>query len=113
MEFTRGDTYSFKFRRIDEDGKVITEKAEKMWFTVKKNYKTSVKAIQKTLANNEITFDNDSYYHITIQASDTSNLNYGKYVYDIQIENQGVVSTIMLGELVLTNEVTFEGGTND
>lgn len=111
MEFTRGDTYRFKFQRFNENGEVIEEKSQKMWFTVKKNYRTEEKLIQKTLENNEIKFDTEYFYHIVIEPNDTSNLNYGKYVYDIQVENDGVVSTIALGELTLTNEVTFEGGT--
>lgn len=111
MEFTRGDTYRFKFQRLDENGGVIESKAQKMWFTVKRNYNTKEKLIQKTLEKNEITFDSEFFYHIIIEPSDTSGLQYKKYVYDIQVENDGIVSTIAKGELNLTHEVTFEGGT--
>ena len=52
------------------------------------------------------------FYHIIIEPSDTSGLQYKKYVYDIQVENDGIVSTIAKGELNLTHEVTFEGGTH-
>lgn len=110
MEFTRGDTYRFRFQRKDVNGNVITQKSQKMWFTVKRNYRTTEKVLQKTLEKDEIKFDSDYYYHILIQHEDTKDLNYARYVYDIQVENDGVVKTIALGDLRLTNEVTFEGG---
>lgn len=110
MNFTRGDTYKFKFQRLDANGEPILVKAEKLWFTVKKNYKTTEKLIQKTLS--DIIFDAEGYYHVTLQHDDTKNLKYKKYVCDIQVENSGVVSTIFKGTMTLTNEVTFEGGEN-
>lgn len=111
MKFTRGDTYKFKFQRRNANNEPILTKSQKMWFTVKKNYKTVDKLIQKTLING-ITYTDDGYYHITLNHDDTKNLKYKKYVYDIQVENDGIVKTIALGNIELTNEVTFEGGTN-
>lgn len=110
MRFIRGDTYKFRFQRQDTNYEPILVKAEKLWFTVKKNYKTTEKLIQKTLS--DITFDNEGYYHVTIEHDDTKNLKYKKYVCDIQVENAGVVTTIYKGTIVLDNEVTFEGGKN-
>lgn len=110
IKFIRGDTYLFKFQRKNLEGKPIIEKAQKMWFTVKKNYKKQDKMIQKTLADGNIIFDAESFYHIRIDHEDTTNLKYGKYVYDIQVENDGIVSTVALGKFEITNEVTFEGG---
>lgn len=108
MKFIRGDTFKFKFQRKDANDEPILVKAQKLWFTVKKNYKTTEKLIQKTLA--DMTFDDEGFYHITLEHDDTKNLKYKKYVYDIQVENSGIVKTIAMGTLELTNEVTFEGG---
>lgn len=111
MEFTRGDSHGFCFQRKDFNGELIKSKSEKMWFTVKKNYKTTEILIQKTLENGEITYTDDDFtYHIMINPNDTKKLNYGDYVYDIQIENAGIVKTIAKDTLTLTEEVTFEGG---
>lgn len=110
IKFTRGDTFKFKFQRKNLNNDTILEKSEKMWFTVKKNYKTKDIAIQKTLKDNTIIFDDDGYYHVTLNNSDTKDLKYQKYVYDIQIANNGIVKTIAFGTLELTNEVTFESG---
>lgn len=110
FKFIRGDTFSFKFQRKNLNDEPILVQAEKMWFTVKKNYKKTDKLIQKTLSDKTISFDEDGYYHIIIEHDDTKNLKYGDYVWDIQVENKGIVSTIKLGKLTLTDEVTFEGG---
>lgn len=109
MEFTRGDTYKFKFQRLDSENQPIMTKAEKMWFTVKSDYYTENIKLQKTL-DNGIEFSDDGFYHITIQHEDTKDLTYGTYVCDIQVENSGVVQTIYKDTITLTNEVTFDGG---
>lgn len=111
MKFIRGDTYKFKFQRKDLDDNPILIRAEKLWFTVKKNYNTSNIAIQKTLQGETIKFDSDSgWYHVTIDSKDTQKLKYKKYVCDIQVQNGGVVKTLYKGTVELDKEVTFEGG---
>lgn len=110
IELIRGDTFMFKFQRKNLSNDVIKTKSQKMWFTVKKNYKTTEKLIEKTLKDNTIIFDKDSYYHIRLNHEDTTNLKYKDYVYDIQVENDGYVQTIGMGTITITNEVTFEGG---
>lgn len=105
MKFTRGDTYAFKFRRIDTNNNPIQDKPIFLWFTVKANHNTDEIVIQKTLE--DMTFDDNFYYHCVIYPEDTINLNYGDYVYDIQVQIDKYVKTIAKGELSLTKEVTF------
>ena len=107
MKITRGDTYKFKFQRRDTNNQPIMTISQKMWFTVKQNYYTDNIKIQKTL-DNGIEFTEDGYYHITIEHDDTKDLSYGDYVCDIQVENDGVVSTIYKDVISLTEEVTFD-----
>lgn len=111
MKFTRRDTFKFTFKRLDANGEVITVKADEMWFTVKENYNTQEIQIQKKLSNDEIIYDaNDYSYHVTIQSNDTANFKYNqKYVYDVQIQQDYVIKTIVKGTLEVTPEVTFEG----
>ena len=110
MEFTRGDTYKFKFQRLNNDNQPIMTKSEKMWFTVKDSYYTEKIRIQKTLDNGIEFTDEDGFYHITIEHDDTKDMPYGSYVCDIQVENSGVVQTIYKDTLTLLTEVTYEGG---
>lgn len=111
MNFTRGDTHKFKFHRLDANQEIIETVADEVWFTVKENFNTDVKLIQKTLTAGEINFDDQYYYHVTIEGSDTSGFTYNKlYVYDIQVMQSGVIKTIAKGTISVTEEVTFEVG---
>ena len=111
MKFTRRDTFKFMFKRLDANGDVITVKANEMWFTVKENYNTTAIKIQKKLSSGEITYDKNDYtYHVTIQSGDTAEFNYNqKYVYDVQVQQDYIIKTIVKGTLEVTPEVTFEG----
>lgn len=106
IDFTRGDTYAFKFRRLNADGEPIKEKTQNIWFTVKEDYETDDIVIQKTL--DDATFDLDGYYHFIISSKDTRDLRYGEFVYDIQVENSGIVQTIAKGRFILESEVTTD-----
>ena len=109
IEFTRGDSFFFKFYRRYPTGDRIMTKSEKMWFTIKDNYNSKRTLIQKTL-NDGIVFTEDGYYHVTIKPLDTKKLKYKKYVYDVQVENAGLVNTIKKDKVKITEEATDEGG---
>lgn len=107
MEIIRGDTGLYKFQRKDKAGEIILEKAEKIYFSVKENYKISKVLFQKTI--DDMTFDEDGTYHFAIEASDTDNLDYGDYVYDLEVINGTLKSTISRGIFRIKEEVTFVG----
>ena len=110
MNFTRSVTYKFKFQRLDANKQVITVKADEVWFTVKEDFNTQTRKIQKKLSDGTITFDESNYtYHVTIQSEDTANFAYNRdYVWDIQILQDYVIKTIAKGNLKVQPEVTFE-----
>lgn len=109
MRFTRGDTQGFKFQRKNINDEIITSIPTNVYFTVKDNVNNDNFIIQKTLDNGSITFSkDDNYYHFIIEPNDTNNLNYGCYVYDIEIIQNDYVKTVKKGYLELTNEVTFQ-----
>lgn len=110
FEFPRGDTFPFKFKLKDKQGQeIILSSGDKLFFTVKKNSKSTERAFQKTLANG-IVYGEDGYYHITIESDDTATLNYGDYSYDIELKTAtGVVKTLIIGTITLTDEITFKG----
>lgn len=118
MQITRGDTKNYKFKRVNKtDDSVITTRPDTMYLTVKFDYNVDNVLFQKEL-DNGIKFDEEtSYYYFTIKPSDTNELPYGKYVYDIEVTDHGKVTTIAIGEIDLTEEVTFytnkeNGGVN-
>ena len=113
FEFPRGDTFLFKFKLKDKNGEeIILGNTDRLYFTVKKNSKSTERAFQKTLANG-IVYGEDGYYHITITSDDTATLNYGDYGYDIELKTgSGVVKTLIIGTITLTDEFTFKEDEN-
>lgn len=102
---TRGDTRSYYFKRTNADGSTITTQPTSLYFTVKRNYIVKDFVLQKTL--DDMTVDAESNYHFTIEPEDTDKLDYGKYVFDIQVRQDGAVTTIAKGEFILTEEATW------
>lgn len=112
MEFIRGDTAKYKFRRYDSENNVIKTKADEIYFTVKTNGYSDEVLLQKTLENMD--FDENYYYHFTIMPEDTDNFQYGTYQYDVEVI-QGNNKTTTRGEFIIEEEITFasdEGGEN-
>lgn len=105
LSIIRGDTISLKFQRKDNEGNVIMIEADKAYFTVKKNVSQTNVLIQKTLE--DMTLDEEGVYHFTILPEDTDGLDYGTYVYDLEIIQNEVVTTISRGEFIIESEVTF------
>jgi hypothetical protein len=106
MRIIRGDSKTFTFQRKDKNGDVITEKPDKMYLTIKQNEYEKQVLIQKTF-DNGIRFENDTYY-VEFKPEDTDNLNFGEYVYAIEIINGDVVKTIKKDTFVIESEVTHK-----
>ena len=111
-EFKRGDSYQLnKFRIMDMEKNLIElTEAEQLYFTVKTDSNNSNVLIQKKI-NSGIELGDDGYYHIMMEPSDTNNLDYGTYVYDIELKSINpkiYVKTIIDGTITLTDEVTWK-----
>ena len=106
LEQIRGDTIKYYFQRLDAEGNVISDTPESLYFTVKKDYKAKDFLIQKTLK--DMTFEpSDSSWHFTLEPADTDDMKYGSYVYDVQVVQDGIKTTIAKGDFVIEEEVTF------
>lgn len=105
MTLVRGDTGAFKFQRLDSDGEPITATPTAMYFTVKKTYANSADVFQKTLA--DMTMDADGTWHFVIAPEDTATLDYGAYVFDLEVTTDEYVQTIAKGKLILDEEATW------
>ena len=107
IEFPRGDTCPLKFSLLDEGKSFIKlSETDEMYFTVKKSYGTNEYILQKRFSKQEISEDGDGYT-LTIMPEDTNNLNYGTYVYDLYVKSGDLTRTVCMGQITLTNEVTF------
>lgn len=101
----RGDSKKFKFQRKNSDG-VITEKAEKVYFTVKENDKNGNNnvLIQKTIDDME--YDENYFYHFTLDPADTDDLEFKRYYFDIEIITGNYKKTPYKGILEVCSEIT-------
>ena len=108
IEIIRGDTKTLKFQRRTTNNEVITEKPDKMFFTVKTGYYSKDYLFQKRLDTDIIYKEEDNYYYFTVNPEDTNELNYDDdYVFDIEIIKGDTVKTIAKGKFAVKEEVTF------
>ena len=105
IDLIRNDSLILTFKRIDGNGDIITEEADKIFFTVKQNNITSTVVFQKTKEDMEF---NNGTYRFTILPEDTVNLPYGTYKYDLEVINgTDYKKTISIGDFNILDEVTF------
>lgn len=106
LEMIRGDTLSFAVE-IEFDDK--PQELEKAFFTCKKNLDDGEIVFQKTLEDG-ISFKkqerNKMYYVVRIAPEDTKDVETGNYFYDMQIELNWDVFTILIGALKIRNGIT-------
>ena len=105
MTLVRGDTGAYKFQRLNAGGEPITSIPDEMFFTVKKSFLANAFVFQKTLS--DMTLGEDDFWHLTIEPSDTAMLDYGAYVYDIEVTTDEYVQTIAKGKLEIEEESTW------
>lgn len=106
LEMIRGDTLSFAFEvEFDE----APQKLEKVDFTCKMNFDDDANIFRKSLSSG-INFakqdGNKLYYVVRVAPEDTENLEAGMYYYDLQIELNGDVFTILSGAFKIESDVT-------
>ena len=98
---TRGDSADIQVTIYDMNGDVYTlQTGDVLTFTMKYNCITEDKIMQKNITT-------DSTIHIT--PSDTNELSYGKYYFDVQLTmNDGSVYTVIEPHnFNIMKEVTF------
>lgn len=106
MNIVRGDTGAFKFQRLNAGGEPITSTPDSMFFTVKKTFSTNTYVLQKNLS--DMTLGEDDCWHFVLEPNDTASLDYGTYVYDIEVTTGEYVQTIAKGKLMLEEEATWK-----
>ena len=106
LEMIKGDTLSFAFEIEFDDEPQKLEKAD---FSCKTNFDDDDvlfhKELEKgiNLAKQE---RNKLYYIVRVAPEDTKNLETGMYYYDLSIELNGDVFTIINGALRIESDVT-------
>lgn len=115
IEMIRGDseTIGLTFRHEAKEGQekgdlVEFEEGDILYFTVKRSVNTETRAIQKKI--DLFTNSENGEVNISINPEDTSHLDYGNYVYDMQFsKHDGTVKTIIPpSDFIIGGEVTYE-----
>ena len=106
LEMIRGDTLSFAFEvEFDE----APQKLEKADFTCKANFDDENVLFNKELEKG-INFSkqdgNKLYYVVRVAPEDTKDLEAGMSYYDLSIELNGDVFTILNGAMKIESDVT-------
>ena len=96
---TRGDTCVLKLAVTDSEEQPYDYSNDTVQLTVKASTYTETIIIQKNISG-------DSFI---IDPSDTANLNYGKYLYDVQIITplHNVYTVIAPANFIVCDEVNF------
>lgn len=106
LEMIRGDTLSFAFE-VDFDE--APQKLEKADFSCKVNLDDNEAVFHKELEKG-INFSKQDgtklYYIVRVAPEDTKNIEAGLYYYDLSIELNGDVFTILNGALKIEEDVT-------
>lgn len=98
IHLTRGDTLIANLEIKRDDETYIPAVGDVIRFAMKKDYKDEEPLIIKTIDNNEMVLRLDS--------SDTKSLEFGEYVYDIQITMEdGTVDTFISDVFIVEPEV--------
>lgn len=103
----RGDLRQVRFIIRDCDGIMSDIDFDEIFFTVKNSFTSDSYLFQKRLSNGTIEKVDECSYQFAIKPEDTDNLKIGKYVFDIELVYADEIKQTTLGELILTNEVTF------
>ena len=106
LEMIKGDTLSFA---IEMEFDEAPQKLEKADFSCKMNLDDDETLFHKELGKG-INFSRQDgtkmYYIVRVAPEDTENLEAGMYYYDLQIELNGDVFTILNGALKIESDVT-------
>ena len=98
IELTRGDSLVLDVVISSDNGSYVPSSGDSIRFAMKKHYTDEECVINKDIPNDTM--------QLKIDPSDTKSLDFGKYVYDMQLTTSaGVVNTFVSGNFYLLEEV--------
>ncbi len=107
IEMPRGDIHPVRFALYQHNHDEMDEEPfDSIYFTVKKDHTYHQYKFQKSLKDGTIVAIGDGSYQFLIMPEDTNGLDFGTYVFDIQVTRGYVLKQTFTGKLMLTREVT-------
>lgn len=93
IHLTRGDSAALSLEVTDQEGQPYTPKVgDEFIFSVKNN---------DLVVPYELTKKFNSELDLYITSEESSNFNFGVYLFDIKLVNNGVVDTFIIGNLII------------
>ena len=107
ITINRGDTYSRTINLKDSSGDFINATGWTISFTVRKNVvSTSSSSDTDALIHETISGDASGIHTLNVTSTE-SNINPGKYLYDIQIKkSDNTISSSSVGSFVVNGDIT-------
>lgn len=105
IEFSRDDSYERGFQ-LKRNGEPDTTVFDEIYLTVKKRAFERNAMIQKRLTDGGIVSDGDGHYTVFFRPEDTDGLDFGEYVYDIEVRKDDFCRTLCVGKFIMGSEVT-------
>lgn len=106
MTMTRGDTFCVE---IEVEG--VVESANNLYFVLKQDFDSDEPLIINTLTNEGAQYlgeeDGSTYYEIYIYPEQTEELEPGQYYYEIKLDFDGAINTVLKGILKIEEEVYY------
>lgn len=102
LSMIKGDTLAFA---IEIEG---VDDLENAYFSCKANKGDTGYIFQKSLGNGIYKIDNGKY-GVRVAPIDTKNVDAGQYYYDMQIQVNLDIFTVLIGRLDIEQEITTEG----
>lgn len=84
----------------------MLEEVDEIYFTIKKKYNDVDYVLQKRLSTDEIKKETDMFKLVFLH-EETSKLDCGYYVFDIEVKIGNYIKTVVIGKINLLDEVTF------
>lgn len=105
IELPRGDVKRISFTIYNPDDTEVSKNFTGIYFTVKNTPSDRNITLQKSLKDGTITRDGN-VYGFTLASEDTDGLDFGEYVFDIEVILGKTLKQTFLGKLLITDEVT-------
>lgn len=100
IHLTRGDSATLSLEVTDQEGNPYTpQEGDEFIFSVKNN---------ELVVPYELTKKFNSDLDIFISSEESLNFNFGAYLYDIKLVNNGIVDTFIVGNLIIEEGTSNE-----
>lgn len=105
----RGDLYPVRFQVYETETELTHIDFSQIYMTCKRQNTDRTPLFQKSLSGNTIEKLGDGDYQFNIEPEDTNNLQFGEYVFDIELinDNDPRIKQTISGTLRLAEETTW------